>query len=127
RTRYHVCGSITRPCRSFEWSPHGLSGKRRPCTPPSLGASLWRSNRRNTTMFVDSILTGKGSTVVTVSSETTIGDLIVELARHNIGAVVVIDNSKLSGIVSERDIVRHLAGSAEGFRAQPVSSIMTRL
>lgn len=78
-------------------------------------------------MFVDSILTGKGSTVVTVSSETTIGDLIVELARHNIGAVVVIDNGKLSGIVSERDIVRHLAGSAEGFRAQPVSSIMTRL
>ncbi|AEQ52138.1 CBS domain-containing protein [Pelagibacterium halotolerans] len=77
-------------------------------------------------MFVESILTIKGSDVVTVRSDSTIGDLIATLARHNIGAVVVVDNGKVEGIISERDIVRHLAGSAEGFRAKPVSTLMTR-
>ncbi|WP_332717609.1 CBS domain-containing protein [Pelagibacterium mangrovi] len=77
-------------------------------------------------MFIESILATKGNSVVTVSSDTTIGDLIAVLARHNIGAVIVLDEGKVSGIISERDIVRHLAGSAEGFRARPVSSLMTR-
>lgn len=77
-------------------------------------------------MFVESILATKGTSVVTVSPDITIGELITELARHNIGAVVVVDEGKVTGIISERDIVRHLAGSAEGFRTRPVSTLMTR-
>lgn len=77
-------------------------------------------------MFVENILGTKGDTVVTVTPETSIGDVVAELARHNIGAIVILDQGKVIGIVSERDIVRHLAGSAEGFRAQPVETIMTR-
>lgn len=77
-------------------------------------------------MFVESILASKGGTVVTVTAQATIGDLIGVLAEHNIGAVIVLDGGKIAGIVSERDVVRHLAGSAEGFRAQPVSTLMTR-
>lgn len=77
-------------------------------------------------MYVESILNAKGGDVVTVTSQSTIGNLIAELARHNIGAVLVVDDGEIVGIVSERDIVRHLAGSAEGFRTQPVSAIMTR-
>lgn len=77
-------------------------------------------------MHVEAILNSKSGDVFTVTSQSTIGDLIATLARHNIGAVLVVDDGRLTGIVSERDIVRHLAGSAEGFRAQPVSAIMTR-
>ena len=77
-------------------------------------------------MFVESILGTKGSSVVTVTSDSTIGDLIATLAKHNIGAIVVVDDGKVTGIVSERDIVRHLAGSAEGFRSRPVVTIMTK-
>jgi len=77
-------------------------------------------------MFVESILTAKGHSVVTVRSDSTIGELIATLASHNIGAVVVVDDDRLVGIISERDIVRHLAGSAEGFRARPVATLMTR-
>lgn len=77
-------------------------------------------------MFVESILATKGDTVISVSPDTSIGDLIATLARHNIGAVVVLEGDRLVGIISERDIVRHLAGSAEGFRSQPVQTIMTR-
>ena len=38
----------------------------------------------------------------------------------------MVDDDKVVGIISERDIVRHLAGSAEGFRARPVATLMTR-
>lgn len=77
-------------------------------------------------MHVETILNAKDGTIVTVTSQSTIGDLIATLAQHNIGAVLVVDDGRLTGIVSERDVVRHLAGSAEGFRSQPVATIMTR-
>lgn len=77
-------------------------------------------------MFVDQILSGKSDGVVSITSQTTIGEAIATLAEHNIGAVAVVDDETLVGIISERDIVRHLAGSAEGFRANPVSTLMTR-
>jgi CBS domain-containing protein len=77
-------------------------------------------------MFVEAILNTKGGDVITITSQSTIGELIAALARHNIGAVLVVDDGKLAGIVSERVVVRHLSGSAEGFRSQPVSMIMTR-
>lgn len=77
-------------------------------------------------MFVEAVLNTKDGDIITVTSQSTIGDLIAKLAQHNIGAVLVVDDGKLVGIVSERDVVRHLAGSAEGFRSQPVAAIMTR-
>lgn len=77
-------------------------------------------------MFIDSILKTKGSNVISVTAQSTIGELISVLAANNVGAVVVTDAERMVGIISERDIVRHLAGSAEGFRSRPVSSLMTR-
>jgi len=47
--------------------------------------------------------------VVTVSPDAGVRDLLALLAEHNVGALVVsADGSSLDGIVSERDIVRHL-------------------
>ncbi len=47
--------------------------------------------------------------VVTVSPDAGVRDLLALLAEHNGGALVVsADGSSLDGIVSERDIVRHL-------------------
>jgi CBS domain-containing protein len=43
-----------------------------------------------------------------VSSETTVYNALVEMADKNIGAVLVIDNGKLSGIFSERDYARKI-------------------
>lgn len=77
-------------------------------------------------MFVESILSSKGGDVYSVATSATITELIDTLAKHNIGAVLVLDdNGNTAGIVSERDVVRHLARSAEGLLARPVSSLMT--
>ncbi|QYJ05684.1 CBS domain-containing protein [Nocardioides panacisoli] len=47
--------------------------------------------------------------VVTITPEAGVRELIAMLAEHNIGALIVSrDGEHLDGIVSERDVVRHL-------------------
>jgi CBS domain-containing protein len=47
--------------------------------------------------------------VVTISPESGVRELIAKLAEHNVGALIVSsDGETVDGIVSERDVVRHL-------------------
>ena len=47
--------------------------------------------------------------VVTISSDASVRELLALLNEHRIGAVVVSDDGEgVHGIVSERDVVRHL-------------------
>jgi CBS domain-containing protein len=47
--------------------------------------------------------------VVTIQPEAGVRDLIAQLAEHNVGALIVSsDGTAVEGIVSERDVVRHL-------------------
>jgi CBS domain-containing protein len=77
-------------------------------------------------MLIGTILRNKGSAVTTVSPEATVRELLAALAQHNIGAVVVsTDGASITGIVSERDIVRHLNDEGAAVLDAQVSSIMT--
>ncbi|MTB70987.1 CBS domain-containing protein [Arsenicicoccus cauae] len=77
-------------------------------------------------MKISDVVRSKGSDVVTVRPEATVGELLSVLADHNIGAVVVSnDGSSVAGIVSERDVVRHLGRSGAAVLEEPVSTIMT--
>jgi CBS domain-containing protein len=78
-------------------------------------------------MRIADVLRNKGATVATVSPETTVNDLLAGLAEHNIGAMVVIGDDGLQGIVSERDVVRQLFEHGAGILGGPVSAIMTAL
>lgn len=76
-------------------------------------------------MKIRDVLNVKGDQVVMTSPDSTVRDLAGLLAEHNIGAVLVSsDESPVAGIVSERDVVRHLAGRPDLLEA-PVSEIMT--
>lgn len=47
--------------------------------------------------------------VVTISPDAGVRDLVARLAEHNVGALIVSgDGDGVDGIVSERDVVRHL-------------------
>lgn len=61
-------------------------------------------------MRISEILNAKASQdVVTVRPEAGVRELVALLAEHNVGALVVsADGTSLDGIVSERDVVRHL-------------------
>lgn len=76
-------------------------------------------------MLIAAILRAKGPEVVSVAPEATVARLLTELARHNVGAVVVAENDTLVGIVSERDVVRHLERRGPELMSAPVSDIMT--
>jgi CBS domain-containing protein len=52
-------------------------------------------------------------------------EVVAVLARHNIGVLVVVDDrGEITGIVSERDIVRH-AARQENLFSLPVRQVMT--
>ena len=77
-------------------------------------------------MQVETILQSKGRAVVTVTSATTVAQAVELLNANRIGAVVVLEGTKVAGILSERDVVRHLGSDWASLANRPVSEIMTR-
>ncbi|MEX0852893.1 MAG: CBS domain-containing protein [Bauldia sp.] len=78
-------------------------------------------------MTVAAILAEKGRDVRTTSSTASVAEAIDLLSRHRIGALVVVDGARrITGIVSERDIVHALARGGADALATEVGSIMTR-
>lgn len=76
-------------------------------------------------MRISDVLRAKGDQVVTVAPDLTVRELVALLSEHNIGAAVVAsDRTDVQGIVSERDVVRHLADGPQVLE-QPVEAIMT--
>ena len=62
----------------------------------------------------------------TIGPDTTIEQAIQVLLQNNIGAVLVVDaDGKLLGILSERDLLKKVAGIEESFASLPVSRFMT--
>ena len=77
-------------------------------------------------MRITDVLRDKGGSVVSVSPDSTVADLLGVLASHGIGAAVVSSgNGAVEGIVSERDVVRALADRGAGVLAEPVQRICT--
>lgn len=73
----------------------------------------------------DVLATKNSDGVVTVAASATVRDLVTLLEQHNIGALVVSeDGTTVDGIVSERDVVRHLAHHAD-LLDMSVGAIMT--
>ena len=77
-------------------------------------------------MRVADVLRAKGSEVATVPPKVSVTGLLEDLARYNVGALVVVDEAgTLVGIVSERDVVRRLDERGSELLTAPVSDIMT--
>jgi len=78
-------------------------------------------------MQVDTILQSKGTVVHTVPTGAPVSDAVRMLNERRIGAVVVTDEAgAVAGILSERDVVRHLKGDPVALLASPVADIMTK-
>jgi CBS domain-containing protein len=77
-------------------------------------------------MRVADLLRTKGSEVATVPPKVSVTGLLEDLARYNVGAMVVVDaNGAVAGIVSERDVVRRLHERGAELLTAPVEEIMT--
>jgi CBS domain-containing protein len=78
-------------------------------------------------MTVKTILAAKGGDVVSIEPTANLATAAKMLAARRIGAVVVLGASgRLTGIISERDIVRVLAERGAAALQEPVGQVMTR-
>jgi CBS domain-containing protein len=77
-------------------------------------------------MRINDVLRRKGDLVVTIAPDEPVSALLDALAEHKVGALVVAGaDGSVEGIVSERDVVRHLQARGAGILDDPVSGIMT--
>ncbi len=77
-------------------------------------------------MNIAHVLARKGARVITTRPEQSIRQALTQLAEHNIGALVVVDEGERPvGILSERDIVRAAARDEKLFE-RSVGELMTR-
>ncbi len=76
-------------------------------------------------MKISGILSTKSRQLITIQPDQTIAEAVRLLNEHNIGALpVVTENGRVVGILSERDIVRHIL-MQDNILQVSVTSLMT--
>ena len=71
------------------------------------------------------ILDNKGREIFSVTPDTTVFEALKLMAEKNIGAVLVLEGTKLVGIMSERDYARKIALKGKFSKEVPVKEIMS--
>lgn len=74
---------------------------------------------------VRDMLRKKGSEIYSVTPNETVYDALTNMAKHNTGAVLVLNGNVVEGIISERDCVRKVDLAGKQANATKVSEIMT--
>ena len=74
---------------------------------------------------IDAILSQKGSEIFAVSPETTVYAAIELMAQKNVGAVIVVEDGTLIGLLSERDYTRKITLRGKRSRETPVRESMS--
>jgi CBS domain-containing protein len=74
---------------------------------------------------VGTLLKNKGREIWSIGSESTVYEAIERLAEKGIGALLVIDEGRLVGVVSERDYARKVILKGKASKETKVKEIMT--
>ena len=56
-------------------------------------------------MTIASVLRDKGAAVETVTADTSVHDAVRRLGEKRIGALPVVEDGQIAGIISERDVI----------------------
>lgn len=77
-------------------------------------------------MKVRDILNQKGSAIYSIGPDDTVFDAIKKMSELGIGVLLVMDNDKINGIISERDYRDKVILKGRKSKTTPVKDIMTR-
>ena len=75
---------------------------------------------------VSELLKQRNITLRLVRPDDTVFDALKLLAEHSVGALVVMDQGKMVGVISERDYTRKVALQGKSSKDTKVADIMTR-
>ena len=67
----------------------------------------------------------EGQDLLTLDPQTTVGDAAKQMADRGIGTVPVIENDRLVGIFSERDLLQRVAATGRDFDSTRLAEVMT--
>lgn len=76
-------------------------------------------------MLVSEVLDMKGRRVVTIDPEATVHEAAAKLVQNNVGSLPVVEEGRLIGVISERDVIRLMHHRGEGFGRLRVTDVMT--
>lgn len=76
-------------------------------------------------MAIASILKDKGGEIIAASRSQTVAEVVALLCTHRIGAVIVMEDGNVAGVLSERDIVRGLNEEGAAILQRTAGEIMT--
>ena len=77
-------------------------------------------------MTIRHLLERKGQCLWTIGPNTTVRDAIAEMADKNVGSLLVMDDGKLVGIITERHYARNVVLKGKTSLTTPVKDIMER-
>ncbi|WP_424031979.1 CBS domain-containing protein [Methylocella sp.] len=84
-------------------------------------AALWGAGQMTT---VKQLLDQKGREVLSIHPDATVFDAIKKMADKNVGSLVVLEDDKLVGIITERHYARKVVLEGRASPATPVRTIM---
>jgi CBS domain-containing protein len=76
-------------------------------------------------MDIAAILSSKGSEVATIGADNRVSDAVASLGEKRIGALPVVEDDRIVGIISERDVIYCLRDHGAEVLDWPVSRMMT--
>ena len=72
------------------------------------------------------LLDKKGHEVYSIQANQTVYEAIAEMDQRNVGGLIVKDDEKIVGIITERDYTRKVILKGRSSKETPVEAIMTR-
>jgi CBS domain-containing protein len=79
--------------------------------------------KRNT---LREVLETKGNKVFTIDVKSTVADAVQEMLEKAVGSVLVMQEGRVVGIFTERDVARRVAFRGLDPRSTPIAEVMTR-
>ncbi len=76
-------------------------------------------------MTISAVLRGKGNAVETIAADAPVSDAVARLGEKRIGALPVMEDGVIAGIISERDVIYCLREHGAAMLDWPVSRLMS--
>ena len=83
-----------------------------------------QQNKGTVMLKVSEILRVKGDTLYTATPDTLVSEAILTMSQYDIGSLVIMGNGQLTGMLTFREIIRHLSANGGSVGDTTIGSIM---